>query len=86
MKTRHELHLRPAQKKGRRRKPGQKGQTQPLDFTSQQTGTHAKRGARIERADELCRALGITMTIGNTPTGDDATDVAGNDAASGVEQ
>ena len=40
----------------------------------------------IDRADELCRALGITMTIGNTPTGDDATDVAGNEAASGAEQ
>ena len=32
-----------------------------------------RKGQRpsIDRADELCRALGITMTIGNTPTADD---------------
>ena len=40
----------------------------------------------IDRADELCRALGITMTIGDTPAGDDATDVAGNEAESDSEQ
>ena len=47
-----------------------------------------RRGYRptIDRADELCKALGISMTIGSTPTGDDATDVAGNEAASGAEQ
>ena len=44
------------------------------------------RKPNIDRADELCSALGITMTIGNTPTGDDATDVAGNEAESGAEQ
>ena len=40
----------------------------------------------IDRADELCRALGMTMTIGKTPTGDEATNVARNEAASGAEQ
>ena len=47
-----------------------------------------RKGQRpsIDRADELCRALGVRMTIGSTPTGDDATDVAGNEAASGAEQ
>ena len=44
------------------------------------------RKPNIDRADELCSALGITMTIGNTPTGDDATDMAGNEAASGADQ
>ena len=40
----------------------------------------------IDRADELCRALGVSMTIGNTPTGEDATDVGGNEAASGADK
>ena len=44
------------------------------------------RKPNIDRAEELCRALGVTMTIGTTPTGDEATDVAGNEAASGAEQ
>lgn len=40
-----------------------------------------RRGYRptIDRADELCRALGIKMTIGKTPTGDEVADVAGED-------
>ena len=33
----------------------------------------------VDRADELCRALGITMTLGNAPTEDQAADVARND-------
>ena len=38
-----------------------------------------RKGQRpsIDRADELCKALGITMVIGKTQTGDDVADVAG---------
>ena len=40
----------------------------------------------IDRADELCGALGITMTIGDTPTDHGATDGAGTGAESGRDQ
>ncbi len=42
------------------------------------------RGHRptIDRADELCRALGITIIIGKTPTDDDE----GSDVTGGEEQ
>ena len=47
-----------------------------------------RKGQRpsIDRADELCKALGVRMTIGSTPTGDDGTDVAGDEAAGGTKQ
>ena len=32
-----------------------------------------------DNADELCRALGITMTIGTTSTGEDVGDIADNE-------
>ena len=40
----------------------------------------------LDRAEELCTALGLTMTIGKTRTSHDATDVAGNEAEGGAEQ
>lgn len=33
----------------------------------------------IDRADELCRALGISMTLGKAPTEDQAADIARNE-------
>ena len=32
----------------------------------------------IDRAEELCRAIGITMTIGKTSTVEDGTDITEN--------
>ena len=45
------------------------------------------RGHRptIDRADELCRALGLTMIIGKTPTGDERSDVTGGEEKRGSD-
>ena len=39
----------------------------------------------IDRAAELCRAIGITMTIGKTSTGEDAADIAENEDKRGTD-
>ena len=46
-----------------------------------------RKGQRpsIDRADELCRALEITMTIGSRPTGDQAGDEAAGEPADRTE-
>ena len=40
----------------------------------------------IDRADELCQALGITMMIGKTPTGKEVTGVAADDEQRSADQ
>ena len=40
----------------------------------------------IDRADELCRVLGITMTIGKTWTGEGVADIAENEDDRGTER
>ena len=79
----------PGQRKRNERSPFAAGDEAASDA---RLPANAFRGVRkeqrpsIDRADELCRALGVRMTIGSTPTGDDATDVAGKEAASGADQ
>lgn len=40
----------------------------------------------IDRADDLCRALGITMMIGKTPTDSEVTGVAGDEEQRDADQ
>ena len=47
-----------------------------------------RRGYRptIDRADELCRALGVTMLVGKTPAGTEVTGVAADDEQRSADQ